>query len=117
MLAHAPQLPLRASLFDRFRQMRFPHPKRIAHLIEVLEAIVHAGHAAKRAGDVVQDALYDVRRDTKLCEMRRDRPPEVVQRPFLHSCQSVELQFSPREMRKDRILSACREHIVACEVG
>ena len=46
--------------------VRFPGGERVAHLIDVLKAVIDGGDAAEGAGDVVQDAFDNVGQDAEL---------------------------------------------------
>ena len=75
-------LRTRGPLGKETKHVVLPDGERIAHLVDVLEAVIDARHAAEGAGDVVEDALDDVGQDAELGHARGGGAAQVVQRPI-----------------------------------
>ena len=61
------------------------------HFVHVGMTVVNGGHAANRAGDVIEQAFRDVRWRSDGGVHRRKGAPKIMQRPRIDGTRAVEL--------------------------
>ena len=63
---------------------------------EILKAVIDPSHAPEGAGDMVEDALDDAWSHTQAGHARGSGAAQVVQRPVMKLCCSIERVFALR---------------------